>query len=1328
MGMEPELKAHHEWLGLLQPVGVVVSPPALLAAQAYVNRSVGELRAKFDGLALPARQEPGAPRKLAKNLPVHLRDFERFVEVVLGWDASTDLVPQKELPESLRVPLPDYGEELAPTWAVAVGHDAEVEDTKAGNAGRWLLLVQQLPRGWDLDEDHGDKSNTHRWHAPPQKRFERLLRETGVPIGLLFNETSLRLVYQPSGESSGHLTFPVALMCETQGAPALAALHMLLAADRLFSVPTNQRLPNILRESRKYQNQVSAALAQQVLDALWELLRGFQSAHSASGEQLLRAELAEDREAIYGALLTVLLRLVFVLFAEDQGLIPAHPVYAQNYSVRGLYEKLRDEAGRHHDTIDQQYGAWGRLASLFRFVYEGGQHGTLKLPPRYGRLFDPDAYPFLEGRPYGTKRAKGEVIELPKVSNGVVYRVLERLMVLDGEALSYRTLDVEELGGVYQELMGFTVEIAAGPSVALTPDDVVVDLAELLKSKDERAKSLAKKAGCELTGATAEKVKAAKTVAQLVEALGRKISSRTPEVVQAGGMFLQPTEERRRSGTHYTPRTLTEPIVRTTLRPVLEGLAASAPSREGRAPTATPAQILGLKVCDPAMGSGAFLVAACRHLAESLVKGWEVHGERPTIPADEDEVLHARRLVAQHCLYGVDKNPFAVDLAKLSLWLATMAREHPFTFLDPVLKQGDSLVGLTQNQIETFDWSTDPKKKRSLDVLLWGKVREAEKYRLQIQALAGSDDTGEKRRLHLDAEHALADARLVGDLVVEAFFGAEKDKERKARLGKRYEGVTGWRNGTLERAELAGLAKGLRERAQPVWPFHWAVEFPEVFLRENPGFDACVGNPPFMGGTKTTTALGTGYRDWLAIDFTSESGNSNADLVAHFFRRAFSLLGFGKCLGMVATNSIAQGDTRETGLSWIRENDGWIFGATRRHPWPGMAAVVVSIVNIIRGSRRIAPVLNGLPVSEISAFLFPGSTDRSPPLLCANKDIALRGNDVFGSGFLFDDYTAGASPISDMDRLLKTVRNGQRIKPYLTGEDINTSPVQLPSRSIIDFATMTEAQAREWPELFSIVEDRVKPARANVTQRDRRELWWLYATRAPRYRLYMETHSRFIAISMVSSHIAFAFVVGSPVISNTLVAFGLSSDNAFAILQSRVHEFWARFFGSSMKDDLRYTPSDCFETFPFPRGWESNARLEAIGKEYYDFRAKLMVDNNEGLTKTYNRFHDPNERDPRITHLRALHDAMDRAVLDAYGWTDLQPSCAFIAEYEEEEGEGDDGGAKRKKRRPMRYRWPDELRDEVLAKLVELNAVRAKEEGHARQLAKVQRVLGGVEG
>jgi hypothetical protein len=217
--------------------------------------------------------------------------------------------------------------------------------------------------------------------------------------------------------------------------------------------------------------------------------------------------------------------------------------------------------------------------------------------------------------------------------------------------------------------------------------------------------------------------------------------------------------------------------------------------------------------------------------------------------------------------------------------------------------------------------------------------------------------------------------------------------------------------------------------------------------------------------------------------------------------------------------------------------------------------------------------------------------------------------------------------------------------------------------------------------------------------------WWQHAEKQKALYAAIQSMSTLLVVSQVGNHAAFAFQRPDRIFSNALIAILIEGHAGFAVLQSRVHELWARFFGSSMKDDLRYAPSDCFQTFPFPDGWGSSDALEDAGRAYYDFRAALMVRNDEGLTKTYNRFHDRDDSNPEMLRLRVLHDAMDRAVLDAYRWTDIRPTCDFFLDYEEEEAE-DDNGKPSKKRKPWRYRWPDEVRDEVLARLLALNRSR----------------------
>ena len=239
---------------------------------------------------------------------------------------------------------------------------------------------------------------------------------------------------------------------------------------------------------------------------------------------------------------------------------------------------------------------------------------------------------------------------------------------------------------------------------------------------------------------------------------------------------------------------------------------------------------------------------------------------------------------------------------------------------------------------------------------------------------------------------------------------------------------------------------------------------------------------------------------------------------------------------------------------------------------------------------------------------------------------------------------------------------------------------------------------------MAIVEKRVKPERMKKTGSYKKR-WWLFGRSNLEGRRAIKGLEQVMVTSCgATTHFVFAFMPSNRIFANTLDVFPLPSYASFCALQSRPHDIWARFFGSTLQEGLRYTPTDCFETFPFPEKWRSHVDLEAAGKTYYEFRAELMVTNTEGLTKTYNRFHDPDERDSEIVKLRELHTAMDRAVLAAYGWSDIPTECKFLLEYEIDDEEWGN------KKKPWRYRWSNEVHDEVLARLLELNSEYAQEE------------------
>lgn len=1279
-----------------------------------------------------------------ETVRAHLRTDETGPALVDAWAFFADVLGWRPrqvagspggapIPDELILRIDESDIAIAPHWAVT------------DPSGGFQILVRIEAPGVEPEK----RGALEGWEATPHQRLERLCKEKQVRIGILVTDAELRLIYAPRGETSGWLRFPLHSLGEVGGRPMLGGLKLLLSSFRLHNDAPERRLPALLQRSRDEQAEVSTKLAAQVLGALHELMRGLHDADRARLERLART----NPEHVYDGLLTVLLRLVFLLYAEDRDLIPsrtdtaARALYDQGYGVRSLHARLTEDRARHELTMHLRRGAWARLLALFKLVHAGDRSGDW-IRGRGGKLFDPAAFPFLQGQ--------DETTDAPKpadVSDECIAKVLDRLLVLSGEKLSYRTLDVEQIGSVYETVMGFTVETMDGPALAIragkhdkTP--VFVNLAKLLAAKPaDRAKFLKEEADRgKLTDKVDKAVKAAGTIDALVDALRPIVDERASPgaaVSASGTPLLQPTDERRRTGSHYTPRSLTGPIVQHALEPAFERIG----------PDATPEDVLSLKVCDPAMGSGAFLVEACRALGERLVMAWARWPEtRPKIPPDEDEPLHARRLVAQRCLYGVDKNPRAVDLAKLSLWLATLARDHEFTFLDHALKCGDSLVGLDDRQIAAMAWNPDARGLPLFRKYIADKVTEVAVKRTEIQA--APDDTMRTilEQKHRAVETVIETIRVPGDAVLSAFFGEEKSKAREKRREKIENLVL--EGGTSAWDQLKAAAATLRPGKHPITPFHWPIEFPEVFRREPAGFDAIVGNPPFAGKNTIIAGNREHYLPWLQTLHAGAHGN--ADLVAHFFRRAFALLRPDGAFGLIATNTIGQGDTRDTGLATLLKSGGAIARATRRLKWPGEAAVVVSVVHVVRGAVR-SPVLDGRQVPRISAYLVAGDLDRSPARLAANARKAFQGSIVLGMGFTFDDVAAAKGEAESLDTMraliAKDPRNAERIFPYIGGEEVNNSPTHAHHRYVIDFfrrplkrdpsATYPWSQLKEetqreklkwgivsadypgevaedWPDLIEIVRRRVKPER-DVQKRDALRIrWWQYAEKRPGLYSSIRGQGFVLTTTRVSPYLIIGRLPSGQVYSEQLIVMAFPGLAPFAALQARPHEVWARFFASSMKDDLRYTPSDCFETFPFPPGFETSPALEAAGQTYHDFRAALMFENDQGMTKTYNRFHDPLERSPGILRLRQLHADMDRAVLAAYGWDDLAARAepVFLEKPADENGKGYKPGEPEDDHTYQgRLFWPSDFRDEVLARLLALNAERAAAERAAGLVA-----------
>ena len=473
------------------------------------------------------------------------------------------------------------------------------------------------------------------------------------------------------------------------------------------------------------------------------------------------------------------------------------------------------------------------------------------------------------------------------------------------------------------------------------------------------------------------------------------------------------------------------------------------------------------------------------------------------------------------------------------------------------------------------------------------------------------------------------------------------------------------------------LSAYAREQLRGRRTFHWSVEFPEVFAQG--GFSAFIGNPPFMWGMRISTAFGPEYLSYLQQRAGRRLGA--ADYCAHFFVRAAQLLAEKGCFGLLATDTISKGDTREVGLDQIVANGCLITRAIETMNWPGNASVSVAVIHVRKGEWSGTAVLNGESVATISTNL-EASGDFNPKPLASSADIAFIGHYPMSLGFVLSD--------DETKRLLANPRNREVVFPYLIGDDVNTEPDHAASRWIINFGERNATEAEQFSDCFAIVRERVKPERESAKQASTRDNWWLYARTRPAMMKVIGVSPQVFVQPFVSKYIAPAKVPSCQVFAAPMVVIAARGDDLFPILQSSIYDRFVRTLATNLGGTLRFAPSDCFETFPFLTTTDA---LSQLGADYHEFRRQIMQTRQEGLTKTYNRFHDRGEQSADIARLRALHVEMDQAVAAAYGWSDLDLGHGF---HETKQG--------------VRYTISESARRTVLDRLLALNHQRYDEE------------------
>jgi len=1332
---------HDEWLSLIEISGPFLAVPVLKKAfpqglEAVEGRVRKYLRQAYDEWCEARDADDPQFEEL------HRAWINEVLARGLEYDEkdSGELLKRGEaIPATLHIALPEHGVTLSPDYALVDGQKV-------------LLLIQTYPADTDLDAAMSQQG----WVATPAERMVQLCRTTSCRLGLVTNGERWLLIDAPVGSVVTYASWYARLWGQE---PLTLQAFLTLLGIRRFFVDASEQLPALFDESLQHQEEVTDALGEQVRRAVEVLIQSLDKEDLNSGRTLLQ-DVAPTQ--LYEAGLTIMMRLVFLLSAEERGLLlMGDEAYEANYAISTLRMQLRKESD---EVLERRHDAWARLLATFRAVYGGIEHETLRLPALGGSLFDPDRFPFLEGRPAGSSWRTYDARPLP-INNRTVLLLLVAIQQYKGRTLSYRALDVEQVGYVYEGLLertvkrtgSVTVELVGGKGAKKTiypygdletlrgrgEDAFVSHLASsqgLKRSESAIRKDLARAVDGALSNHLLTACHGDEVLRDRLLPIANLLRTDPwgyPLVYAKNAFIVTTGSDRRETGTHYTPKSLTEAIVAETLTPgVYIGPTEGAPREQWE--LRSPAELLSLKICDPAMGSGAFLVQACRWLSDRLVESWsqveasgktvsidgEVLGTVSTnepLPRDsEARMVIARRLVAERCLYGVDLNPLAVELAKLSLWLVTLAKGRPFGFLDHNLRCGDSLLGIHRlDQLTQLSMTpTNQGQLRLFGQNVERAVREAIELRLRLREIPIRDIRDVEAMAHLDADARrmlevpewIADT-FIGEMFASSGNGSVLESLLASLAVQAGQAIEGDRSVLVSmcRRSVATLSTDLPAEKNQRRPFHWPLEFPEVFTSERGGFDGIVGNPPFLGGQRITGIAGTAFRDWL-VAYIAEGRRGSADLVAYFFLRAWSLLREGGGFGLLAVNTIAEGDTRQVGLDAMIEVGAVIHAAYPNEPWPGKAAVVTSRVHIHKGEWHGERSLLGRPARFISAFL-SNREEWTPKRLKANEGIAFQGSNVLGTGFVL-------SPDEAQRMLDADAKNAEVIFPYISGNDLNSGCGQRPNRWVINFWDWSEDRAREYKLPFERVLALVKPDRdklgGNPSAEMRKKKWWLYGRdakalyhaigRGHHFERHQEgwvrerpQETKVMGTTLTSKHRSFSMLMNDIVFDQTIVVF--SSVSAHALLNSAIHLVWASARGGSLETRPRYIQTDCFETFPFPASTQDgDFQFDFLSKQLHEALLSLMQADSIGLTKLYNRFHTVTERDPRIEGLRGLQREIDAAVAQAYGWSDLDLGHDFHEVPYLSENDC------------VRFTISETARVEVLRRLSELNRQRYEDE------------------
>lgn len=1293
----------HGWIDLLTPDGPFIRAAALDPAtvgERWPTRLDPEQRTL---LLAPSFEQDEASWDERGNY------VEALLTDLLGYRAGKTLSTEPELTATHHI------------YRAQVRADFVVHAPNEPDDARMVVLcgpaVSSDPKSLEPDRSTEFKG----WVSTPVQRAALLARHAKSDLALVTNGQEHLLVNVVTG-STGSAVWTVNALEDRHAQDAFVAL---LHKERVLH--RNMSTARLIELSQDRQQELTDTLGRQVRQAAEALVNAISRANRATRGELLANVSGQE---VYAATTRVLMRIVFLLVAEERGLLPLaeNQLYADQYAISTLLDGLEDDYYRNRSAMQRRSGAWERLLALSRALHAGVDHDELRLPAYGGALFDPDEHPFLEGRVGSGTGSEGfRPLDVGVVDDHTLLTVLRQIQVAGGQRISFRSLDVEQIGHVYESLLDHSAVIVSEEDGAVLglqgrrgeePEMALADLEEWREHSDtelgERLASVQVAAESSavydaLNGGLDPDSDVAKTLnvaAGNDDLLRRRIEPFAPLlrtdargvalVFLPGDVYVTETSSKRDTGTAYTPRSLAEEIAKHALDPLIYEPGPHNEPDQSKWELRPPSEIMDLKVCDPAVGSAAILVAAARYLSEALLQSRIEHGilspgvlDTAAVDANYLDVrIDARRDVVSNCIYGVDRDPMAVEMAKLSLWLVTMAKDRPFTFLDHAIRHGDSLLGITRlDQLRYLHLDVDRVSgQASLPVQFGGEgwwdrideiINRVHTLRNKLRAIEVIDieDAREKRSLHGEAEQALGDLKLVADAAVAAFIATADRKPADtdaalASLGplinKLEENRSALRSTADRRAE--------RDNPNPAIPrrfLHWPLAFPEVFEREPPGFDAMIANPPYMGNKYWKKRLGSWFQVYFARLFGTKLGKP--DLVVPFIWRICDLASEGGTVGTLSTQSISEVDSK-TLMESVVLNRAEIYRAVRSREWPGAATVVISELWLTRREWDGDRYLDGETVDEIAADLRP-ARELADPVELADRPFEFQGV----------DNSKGLGFVLDRGHDLVREEYADVVKPYLSGSDLTQGNPLQPERYVIDLTGYSWSDVEGLPQpLKRYVMDVVQPTRTPEELKSYKGLadrWWTFWN--TREQLFDVVRER--STCLVAPGVAKYFVVlelpSDWVYTNMVGVFDKSRPDLQTILLSPVFELWLLTFGGTLGSGRRLKSDAVVNTFPVP-----DDEADASAAEEWQATLLALVEEHGGATKVLNLVHGTSKSDSQIQELRSLHEWIARSTFASYGWKDLDYEHGF-----NETVEG------------VRWSVSPAVADEVLRRTVELN-------------------------